>query len=118
MDSTSETATATPVGVWKGAVEMPGNTFELELRFTHDGKAVLHAAGGSEGKGTWRATGERSFNFQIIENFPGGRVRINQDAVLLDDTFRSAGTSKVYDAKGIFQQSVNPTVTATRVNGG
>jgi hypothetical protein len=110
--------TVSPVGTWNGTVVLPDMTFDMQLRFTEEGRALLNTAEGSSGTGTWTPTGDASFRFEILEKVEWGQIRITQEAVIVGDEIRSSGTSKVYDTTGVLRQTVNPTLSAVRVSAG
>ncbi|MFF1451679.1 hypothetical protein ACFVYF_26600 [Streptomyces sp. NPDC058274] len=110
---------STPVGSWEATVTRPGATENVQLFFSHAGKACLLTSGG-ESVGTWSPTGVNSFNFRIKEALADadgtqtGWVYINQYAAQVGSHFNSSGVSNIYDLNGNNVGSVVSKLAGTR----
>ncbi|QIQ01848.1 hypothetical protein [Streptomyces liangshanensis] len=98
-----------PVGVWEGAVAIPGGEVEATMSFRSDGTLCLVAPppgpdGGVEGAGRWVSTGQNTFSFRVTERFfdgtgaTTGYLRASHSAVVHAGRFSSSGTGAFYDA--------------------
>ncbi|MFJ1597403.1 hypothetical protein [Streptomyces sp. NPDC088261] len=109
-----------PVGVWEGAVAIPGGEVEATMSFNSDGTLCLVAPppgpdGGVEGAGRWVSTGQNTFDFRVAERFFDGTgattgfLRATHSAVVHAGRFGSSGTGAFYDADWVRLDSFTTT---------
>ncbi|QFZ21445.1 hypothetical protein [Saccharothrix syringae] len=113
---TTDVRLANPVGDWTGVARYDGNADEISVSFTDDGTVTLRTPV-STGRGTWVATGPRTFTYRLTERLDpragaAGLLDIEVRAELVDGGYRGDSVATITDPEGTVLRTITAEVTA------